>query len=47
MSAESARIYANLESDIGTKRLAELYRVLDDLIAVAEGDGSGGSEQEE
>jgi homoprotocatechuate degradation regulator HpaR len=47
MSAESAQIYANLESDIGSKRLAELYRVLDELIAVAEADGSGGSQHEE
>lgn len=47
MSAESAQIYADLESDIGAPRLAEIYRVLDDLIAIAEADGSGTGEQEE
>jgi len=46
MSAESAEIYANLESDIGAKRLAELYRVLDDLIAVAEAESPGGDDQD-
>ena len=47
MSAESAQIYAKLESDIGTPRLAELYRVLDDLIAVAEAESNEEPEQED
>jgi homoprotocatechuate degradation regulator HpaR len=47
MSAESAQIYAKLESDIGTTRLAELYRVLDDLIAVAEAEGIDEAKQED
>ena len=33
MSAESARIYARLEADIAPAHLAEIYRVLDYLIA--------------
>jgi homoprotocatechuate degradation regulator HpaR len=33
MSAESAKIYARLEADITATRLAEIYRVLDYLIA--------------
>jgi homoprotocatechuate degradation regulator HpaR len=35
MSAESVQIYAQLEADIGASRLAEVYRILDELIAVA------------
>jgi homoprotocatechuate degradation regulator HpaR len=34
MSVESAAIYAQLEAKIGAVRLAKIYRVLDDLIAV-------------
>ena len=33
MSAESTKIYARLEADITATRLAEIYRVLDYLIA--------------
>ena len=35
MSEESAKIYANLEEDIGHERLNEIYRILDDLIVTA------------
>ena len=35
MSAESARVYAHLESEIGVARQAEIYQTLDELIAIA------------
>jgi homoprotocatechuate degradation regulator HpaR len=40
MSAESVHIYRQLEADIGASRLAETYRILDEIISLA------GSEQE-
>lgn len=36
MSAESAKIYAQLEADIGFRKLREIYRVLNALIADVE-----------
>jgi hypothetical protein len=44
MSAESARIYAQLEADFGITRLAEVYRILNDLIAECEKGGEGEDE---
>jgi homoprotocatechuate degradation regulator HpaR len=35
MSEESAKIYANLQADVGEERLSEIYRVLDELIVIA------------
>jgi homoprotocatechuate degradation regulator HpaR len=32
MSQESVRIYASLEADIGPRRMADIYRLLDDMI---------------
>jgi homoprotocatechuate degradation regulator HpaR len=44
MAAESAQIYARLEADFGAERLAEVYRILDDLIADFENAGEGADE---
>lgn len=44
MSTESAEIYREIEADFGPKRLANLYRVLDRLIADFEQDGGGEDE---
>jgi homoprotocatechuate degradation regulator HpaR len=44
MSAESTRIYARLEADFGATKLAEVYRVLNELIAVC-GDAGGGEDE--
>ena len=44
MSAESANIYAQLETEIGAVRLAKIYHVLDDLIAIMSRKESGGEE---
>jgi homoprotocatechuate degradation regulator HpaR len=46
MSVESARIYAELETDIGATRLEEIYRVLNELISVAGPESVGGSEDD-
>jgi len=41
MSAESVQVYSQLEADIGASRLAEVYRILDEIISLA------GPEQED
>jgi homoprotocatechuate degradation regulator HpaR len=46
MSSESARIYEELEAEIGPTRLAKIYRMLDELIAIADFEDRGVSEDE-
>ena len=45
MSAESAKIYAGLESDIGAARMQKIYGLLNEMIAVvSEGDAPDGED---
>jgi len=44
MVAESAKIYAQLEADFGASRLAEIYSILDSLVAEFEEAGESGDE---
>jgi hypothetical protein len=46
MSSESARIYNGLEAEIGPARLAKIYRMLDDLIAIADFEDGGLPEED-
>lgn len=44
MSVESLQIYQLLEENIGSTRLTRIYRALDDLISLEEGESTGSSE---
>jgi homoprotocatechuate degradation regulator HpaR len=46
MSAESERIYSELEAEIGHERLRNVYELLDELISMAKVENASGSEED-
>jgi hypothetical protein len=46
MSAESERIYSELEAEIGHERLRSVYELLDELISMAKVENASGSEED-